>query len=181
MDNKAALRQLLRWKRGQLDPVELGLRPATGRGRRAPGLSQAQVARLLFVSERTYAQLERGDMPSPAADFLDRVCGVLRLAEGERTAVYVYALGHEPPRPRDPLGGQSIHPAWQEAVRGVTGQPCYVRSPWPPEREAATGRCCARHVPSWAGDVTMCVAMPLGAPGARFFMLVFKPHRTSPV
>ncbi|QES39650.1 MULTISPECIES: helix-turn-helix domain-containing protein [Streptomyces] len=286
MDNKAALRQLLRWKRSRLEPASVGLRPRTGRGRRAPGLSQAQVAQLLYVSERTYAQLERGEMPSPAAGFLDRVCEVLRLEEDERTALYVYALGHEPPRPRDPLAGQDIHGAWHEAVASVA-RPCYVndvawnvlacneaftatfprapgarpalpernlmrymllresarehhlldwerqwarplaaqlrkavalypgnadlreldkeveadpvagplyrsdpvtyvqpggatrpvRFPWPappgpPERAE---RCCPDHLPSRAGLVTMCAAVPLGSPGARFFILVFEP------
>ncbi|WP_369211712.1 helix-turn-helix transcriptional regulator [Streptomyces flavofungini] len=126
MDNRAALRQLLQWKRKELDPVAVGLRPPTGRGRRATGLSQAQVAQLLYVSERTYAQLERGEMPSPAAEFLDRVAEVLRLKERERIALYVYSLGHEPPHPQDPLAGENIPAAWQRAVRQVVSQPCYV-------------------------------------------------------
>ncbi|MEU6826142.1 helix-turn-helix domain-containing protein [Streptomyces atriruber] len=286
MDNKAALRQLLRWKRSRLEPASVGLRPRTGRGRRAPGLSQAQVAQLLYVSERTYAQLERGEMTAPAADFLDRVCSVLRLEEGERTALYAYALGHEPPRPQDPLAGQDIHGAWHEAVHSVT-RPCYVndvawnvlacneafttmfprapgaepalpernlmrymllrktarehhlmdwetrwarplaaqlrkavalypgntdlqeldkeveddpvagpiyrtnpvtyvqpsgvtrpvRLPWPdpPGPPGGADRCCAAHLPSRTGQVTMCAAVPLGSPGARFFILVFEP------
>ncbi|MFF3645257.1 helix-turn-helix domain-containing protein [Streptomyces sp. NPDC002564] len=287
MDNKAALRELLQWKRRQLDPTQLGWPPRTGRGRRAPGLSQAQVAHLLYVSERTYAQLERGEMTSPADEFLDRVARVLRLEERERTALYVFSLGHEPPHPQDPLAGTTVHGAWAEAVRRVTGQPCYVndvawnvvahnddfvrmfpraphaepaipdrnlmrymllneearehhlvnwesewavpltaqlrnavaqypqnedlqrldqevdadpvsgplyrashvayvhpngdtrrmRRPWsgPVHETARLSRCCADHARSEEGDVTMCAAMPLGSPGARFFLLVFKP------
>ncbi|MGV2918192.1 MmyB family transcriptional regulator [Streptomyces alfalfae] len=126
MDNKAALQQLLRWKRAQTEPPSSGRLARSGRGSRARGLSQAQVAQLLYVSERTYAQLERGMMPCPAPDFLDRVCDVLRLQERERIALYVYALGHEPPHPQNPLAGTDVHPAWKTAVEAIKGRPCYV-------------------------------------------------------
>ncbi|QEU96735.1 helix-turn-helix domain-containing protein [Streptomyces kanamyceticus] len=287
MDNKAALRQLLKWKREELNPADLGWPPRSGRGRRVPGLSQAQVAQLLYVSERTYRLLERGEMASPSAEFLDRVAEVLRLKERERIALYVYALGHEPPHPQDPLAGKTVPHAWHEAVGRVEGQPCYVndvawnvvaynddfvrmfprtphaepaipernlmrymllnetarehhlvnwgtewavpltaqlrnavaqhpenadlqaldkevaadpvsgpiyranhvayvhpngdtrrmRYPWagPPQEERGVSRCCRDHEPSHEGDVTMCAATPLGSPGARFFLLVFKP------
>ncbi|MGH1551539.1 helix-turn-helix domain-containing protein [Streptomyces sp. L7] len=79
-------------------------------GRRSTGLSQAQVAQVLYVSERTYADLERGEMPSPAAEFLDNVAQALRMEERERTALYVYALGYEPPFPMDPSAGSSASP-----------------------------------------------------------------------
>ncbi|MFI1677933.1 helix-turn-helix domain-containing protein [Streptomyces sp. NPDC020607] len=287
MDNKAALRELLQWKRKQLDPTELGWPPRHGRGRRAPGLSQAQVAQLLYVSERTYAQLERGEMNAPADDFLDRVASVLRLEERERIALYVYSLGHEPPHPQDPLAGSTVPAMWAEAVCSVVGNASYVndvawnvvaynaefvrmfphaphaepaipdrnlmrymllseaarehhlvnwetdwavpltaqlrnavalhpenddlqrldeevsadpvsgpiyrtnhvayvhpngdtrrmRYPWSGSGHEAdhVSRCCDGHARSQEGDVTMCAAMPLGSPGARFFVLVFKP------
>ncbi|MET9364421.1 helix-turn-helix domain-containing protein [Streptomyces sp. NPDC006632] len=126
VNNKDALRQLLQWKRGQIDPSELGIPKRTGRGRRSQGLSQAQVAQALFVTERTYGHLERGDMPAPSQEFLDSVSKVLRLEESERTALYIYALGYEPPTPLDPTSGMSVAPAWQQAVNRVTGQPCYI-------------------------------------------------------
>ncbi|MFI6623713.1 helix-turn-helix domain-containing protein [Streptomyces sp. NPDC050528] len=126
MDNKEALQRLLRWKRGQIDPTELGWPQRSGRGRRSTGLSQAQVAQLLYVSERTYADLERGEMPSPTAEFLDNVAQALKMEERERTALYVYALGYEPPFPMDPLAGSSVAPAWQKAIERVSGQPCYA-------------------------------------------------------
>ncbi|MFD8722622.1 helix-turn-helix domain-containing protein [Streptomyces sp. NPDC059629] len=124
--DKEALRWLLQHKRAQIDPTELGWPQRTGRGRRSTGLSQAQVAQALYVSERTYAQLERGEMPSPAAAFLDNVAGLLRMEERERTALYVYALGYAPPVPLDPEAGMSVAPAWLTAVRNVSGHPCYV-------------------------------------------------------
>lgn len=126
MNNKEALQRLLQWKRKQIDPVELGWPKRTGRGRRSPGISQAQVAQALFVSERTYAVLERGDMATPATDFLDNVAKVLRMEERERTALYVYSLGYEPPIPMDPMAGTNVAPAWRHAVNNVSGQPCYV-------------------------------------------------------
>ncbi|MFD7898928.1 helix-turn-helix domain-containing protein [Streptomyces sp. NPDC059743] len=126
MNNKEALQQLLRWKRGQINPVELGWPKRTGRGRRSTGLSQAQVAQALFVTERTYADLERGDMASPSTEFLDNVARALRMEERERTALYVYSLGYEPPIPMDPTAGTNVAPAWQLAVNRVSGQPCYI-------------------------------------------------------
>ncbi len=124
--NREVLQRLLQHKRGQIDPTELGWPQRTGRGRRSTGLSQAQVAQALYVSERTYAQLERGEMASPTAEFLDSVAKVLRMKERERSALYVYALGYEPPIPMDPMAGTNVAPAWQKAVNGVTGQPCYI-------------------------------------------------------
>lgn len=126
MSNREALRQLLQWKRGQIDPVELGWPERTGRGRRSPGLSQAQVAQALFVTERTYALLERGDMAAPNTAFLDNVAKVLRMGERERAALYVYALGYEPSIPMDPHSGANVPPTWQQAVNNVAGQPCYI-------------------------------------------------------
>ncbi|WP_406395215.1 helix-turn-helix transcriptional regulator [Streptomyces sp. NBC_00882] len=121
------MRQLLQWKREQIDPVELGLPKKTGRGRCSPGLSQAQVAQAPFVTERTYASLERGQAAAPTTEFLDSVAKVLRMEERERTALYVYALGYEPPIPLDPGAGSNVSPAWQKAVRHVSGQPCYIK------------------------------------------------------
>ncbi|MFD7164878.1 helix-turn-helix transcriptional regulator [Streptomyces violascens] len=117
MNNKAALQQLqqllqlLRWKRGRLGPSEFGIPKRTGQGWRSPGLSQAQVAQALFVTERTYGLLERGEMASPSQELLDTVAQVLRMEERERTALYVYALGYEPPIPMDPTSGTNVGPA----------------------------------------------------------------------
>ena len=81
----------------------------------------------MYVSERTYADLERGDMTTPSMDFLDGVAEVLRMEEQERTVLYVYALGHEPPISRDPQVGTRVASAWHAAVNRVTGMPCYVQ------------------------------------------------------
>jgi transcriptional regulator with XRE-family HTH domain len=126
LNQKEALQQLLQWKRSKIDPVEFGWPKRTGRGRRSPGLSQAQVAGALFVTERTYADFERGKTPEPSTEFLDNVATVLRMNERERNVLYVYALGYEPPFPMDPCAGTNVDPAWQVAVSRISGQPCYI-------------------------------------------------------
>lgn len=126
MDNKEAQQQLLRRKRAQIDPSELGWPRHAGRGRRPQGLSQAQVAHALHVSERTYANLERGATPAPSARLLDSVAQVLRMEDRERSALYIYSLGHEPPTSMDPTAGMDVTAAWQRAVGEITGQPCYI-------------------------------------------------------
>ncbi|MFF2374752.1 helix-turn-helix domain-containing protein [Streptomyces xiamenensis] len=126
MNAKEALQHLLRSKRAQINPVEMGWPKRTGRGRRSRGLSQAQVALALNVSERRYADLERGEIAAPSAELLDLVAKVLRMKEQERATLYVYALGHEPPTPMDPMAGTNVAPAWEQAVGRVSGHPCYI-------------------------------------------------------
>lgn len=121
MNNKKALGELLRWKRSQIDPAELGW----PQRRQSRGLTQAQVAHALFVTDRTYRALENGQMASPAPDFLDGVAKVLRMEERERTALYVYTLGHEP-TPRDPAAGTDVAPAWRTALQTLTGHAAYI-------------------------------------------------------
>ncbi|MGW2690053.1 MmyB family transcriptional regulator [Streptomyces sp. NPDC001414] len=126
MNQKEALQQLLQWKRGKIDPVELGWPKRAGRGRRSHGLSQAQTAQALFVTERTYAEFERGNTAQPTTKFLDSVATVLKMNDPERAALYIYAIGWEPPFSTDPMAGTNVNPAWQVAVNGVSGQPCYI-------------------------------------------------------
>ncbi len=122
------MRYLLRWKRGLVNPAALGWPERHGPGRRPRGLglSQAQVAQALFVTEKTYAEFERGNTAQPSTEFVDNVATVLQMDERERTALYVYALGYEPPVPMHLGTGMNVDPAWEVAVHGVTGQPCYI-------------------------------------------------------
>lgn len=127
LNNKEALQQLLRRKRAEMSPIDLGWPARSARGgRRSVGISQAQTAQALFVSERWYASLERGDMVNPSTEFLDKVAKVLRMEERERAALYVFTLGYEPSVPLDPMAGTNVASAWQQAVSCVTGQPCYI-------------------------------------------------------
>ncbi|WP_328980560.1 helix-turn-helix domain-containing protein [Streptomyces canus] len=126
MDRKEALRELLYHRRRQIDPTEIGWPPKSGRGRRTQGLSQAQVAQLLYKTERWYAQLERGEMRSPSPQMLDKVAEVLRMEPHERTTLYLYALGYEPPTPSDPKAGTMVGEAWELAVHTVAGHPASI-------------------------------------------------------
>jgi transcriptional regulator with XRE-family HTH domain len=94
---RGELTSLLRYRRAQVDPADVGLTRRGGRGRRAAGLSQAQVAQLLFRTERWYGQFERGGVEAPPPELLEDVARVLRMNEQERAALYLYALGQEPP------------------------------------------------------------------------------------
>ncbi|GGS41511.1 helix-turn-helix domain-containing protein [Streptomyces griseoviridis] len=97
MAKRGELTALLRYRRAQVDPVDAGLPRRGGRGRRAAGLSQAQVAQLLFRTERWYGQFERGGIDAPPPQLLEDVARVLRMNEQERASLYLYALGQEPP------------------------------------------------------------------------------------
>ncbi|MFE2931975.1 helix-turn-helix domain-containing protein [Streptomyces sp. NPDC059278] len=122
MDRKEALRALLHDRRRKIDPSEIGWPPPSGPGRRAQGLSQAQVAQLLYKTERWYAQLERGELRSPSPQMLDKVAVVLRMEHQERSALYLYALGHEPPLSADPKAGTSVNDSWRRVVDRVSGE-----------------------------------------------------------
>lgn len=93
---RGELTSLLRYRRTQINPADVGL-THRGRGRRAVGLSQAQVAQLLYRTERWYGQFERGGVSAPHPELLEDVARVLRMSEQERAALYLYALGQEPP------------------------------------------------------------------------------------
>ncbi|MEU8652498.1 helix-turn-helix domain-containing protein [Streptomyces sp. NPDC048737] len=94
---RGELTSLLRYRRTQIDPADVGLTHRGGRGRKAVGLSQAQVAQLLFRTERWYGQFERGGVSAPHPDLLEDVARVLHMSEHERAALYLYALGQDPP------------------------------------------------------------------------------------
>ncbi len=122
MDRKEALRALLRDRRRRIDPSETGWPPPSGPGRRAQGLSQAQVAQLLYKTERWYAQLERGELRSPSPQMLDKVAEALQMEHHERSMLYLYALGYEPPLPADPKVGTAVNDSWRQVVDRVSGE-----------------------------------------------------------
>ncbi|OIK28137.1 helix-turn-helix domain-containing protein [Streptomyces malaysiense] len=174
---REALRSLLRHKRSLIDPVELGRPRRTGRGRRPAGLSQAQVAHTLYVSERTYAQLERGDMPSPAPEFLDAVSTVLRMFPRRERAepelpernVMRWTLLREEAREHHLLD-------WAERwAAPVAAQLRAAVAAHPDNPDLRRLDAEVNDAPAARGLVALCAAQPLGSPGARFFHLVFRP------
>ncbi len=63
-------------------------------------VSQENVAHLVGVSTRWYANLERGEPGPYSTDFLDQVAAALRLSLEERAVLYMLATGQEPEPPR---------------------------------------------------------------------------------
>jgi transcriptional regulator with XRE-family HTH domain len=66
-------------------------------GGRGNGLRQEDVASLVGLSRRRYADLERGEFV-PLAAVVDKVAKALRMTDAERSALHVLATGQDPPR-----------------------------------------------------------------------------------
>uniref|UniRef100_UPI002F91961D MmyB family transcriptional regulator n=1 Tax=Streptomyces melanogenes TaxID=67326 RepID=UPI002F91961D len=118
--DKVALRGLLRERRALITPESHGLNRPTRQGRRAPGLSQAQIDQLLHRAPDTYGRLESGRYGNPPADLLEDVARLLGMNEQEWIALWRYGLGQDPPHPLDPSSGEEIPGVWQEAVDGIS-------------------------------------------------------------
>ncbi|MCX5384899.1 helix-turn-helix domain-containing protein [Streptomyces sp. NBC_00083] len=123
--DKSALRSLLRERRALIQPESHGLSRPTRQGRRAPGLSQAQIDQLLHRAPDTYGRLESGRYPNPPADLLQDVARLLGMDEQEWTALWRYCLGQDPPFPLNARSGAEIPGVWQEAVDAI-GHMAYV-------------------------------------------------------
>lgn len=95
MDEKRGLQDFLSHLRARITPADVGLAPAVGRGRRAPGLTQHQVAVLTQHTTRWYERVERGEI-RPRESELAQLADLLRLNDAERVELWVRALGHEP-------------------------------------------------------------------------------------
>ncbi|MEU5435995.1 helix-turn-helix domain-containing protein [Streptomyces sp. NPDC020719] len=117
--DKVALGGLLRERRALIKPESQGLHRPTRQGRRAPGLSQAQMDQLLHRSPDTYGRLESGRYTNPPADLLEDVARLLEMNEQEWIALWRYGLGQDPPYPLRPQSGEEIPGVWQEAVDGI--------------------------------------------------------------
>ncbi|MFE4915856.1 helix-turn-helix domain-containing protein [Streptomyces sp. NPDC056652] len=123
--NRAALRALLTERRAAIDPVTHGLSRPTGSGRRAPGLSQEQVAYLLGRTRRAYQELEAGTCSTPSVDLLREVAQLYRMNEHEWIALHRYALGEDPSGPLDADSGYQVAGAWQQTVDAM-GEMAYL-------------------------------------------------------
>ncbi|WP_432982889.1 helix-turn-helix domain-containing protein [Dactylosporangium sp. CA-233914] len=115
------LRRLLPTWRRRLDPSAI---PGLLYSRNSPqkkNVSQEDVAHLVGVSTRWYANLERGGPGPYSADFLDQVTVALRLSQEERAVLYLLATGQEPDPPRAvPVGENFV------ALRAIVNA-----QPWP--------------------------------------------------
>ncbi len=120
------LADLLRSRRGRLQPADVGL-PAGAR-RRTPGLRREEVAQLAAISTTYYTFLEQGREVHPSRQVLDALAGALRLAPAERAHLHELAHGHQPPAPHQP--DEVLAPAVAALVDRLDPHPTYV-----------TGRC----------------------------------------
>ncbi|WP_031080581.1 helix-turn-helix domain-containing protein [Streptomyces sp. NRRL S-118] len=114
--DKVALRCLLRERRARIEPESHGLSRPTRQGRRAPGLSQAQIDQLLHRAPDTYGRLESGRYANPPVGLLQDVARLFGMDEQEWIALYRYALGQDPPYPLNARSGEEIPGAWQAAL-----------------------------------------------------------------
>ncbi|MGW4270822.1 MmyB family transcriptional regulator [Streptomyces seoulensis] len=123
--NTQALKHLLKDRRAAIPPEQHGLTRPTGKGRRAPGLSQRQIDDLLGYSERTYQRLESGNYPSAPVDLLRDVARLFTMNEQEWISLCRYARGEDPPGPLYETSGHAVPAAWADAVNGIQ-HPAYV-------------------------------------------------------
>lgn len=117
--DKVALRFLLRERRALIAPESHGLSRPTRQGRRAPGLSQAQIDQLLHRAPDTYGRLESGRYPNPPVDLLEDVARLLGMNEHEWVSLWRYALGQDPPHPLHARSGEMVPGVWQDVVNGI--------------------------------------------------------------
>ncbi|MEU7281689.1 helix-turn-helix domain-containing protein [Streptomyces sp. NPDC045431] len=118
--DKVALRCLLRERRAMIKPESHGLSRPTRQGRRAPGLSQAQIDQLLHRAPDTYGRLESGRYANPPVGLLHDVARLFNMTEQEWVALWRYALGQDPPHPLNSRSGEEIPGVWQTVLDGFS-------------------------------------------------------------
>ncbi|WP_189295751.1 MmyB family transcriptional regulator [Streptomyces cinerochromogenes] len=128
--NRHALKKLLKDRRALISPESHGLSRPTGRGRRAPGLSQGQVDELLGYADRTYQRLESGNYPHPPVDLLRDVARLYGMNEQEWISLCRYARGEDPPGPLYDTSGHALPAAWADAVAGITHAAYVTDASW---------------------------------------------------
>ncbi|MEV5510756.1 MmyB family transcriptional regulator [Streptomyces orinoci] len=128
--DKQALQALLRESRALIDPGAYGLFRSLRQGRRAPGLTQAQMDQLLHRAQGTYNRLETGNYPNPSEDLLRDVARLLAFTEHEWTLLWRYTLRRDPPTPLDPGSGQEVVEAWREVVHGISHMAYVADQSW---------------------------------------------------
>ncbi|MEU9703039.1 helix-turn-helix transcriptional regulator [Streptomyces sp. NPDC047981] len=128
--NKKALKELLRERRALIDPESHGFEKPQGRGRRAQGLSQAQVDGLTNRAQNTYNRLETGALTSPTVDYLADVAKLFGLNEQEWSSLCQYAGIGNPPGPLYQSSGLEVPGVWQEALDGFSHMAYVTDASW---------------------------------------------------
>ncbi|MFI9274922.1 helix-turn-helix domain-containing protein [Kitasatospora sp. NPDC052896] len=116
------LGDFLKRHRARVKPQELGMAARTGgRGRSAPGLTQAQVAQLMSLDPRHYQRIE-GGKATPTEEQLDHLARILRLREPERIDLYLHALKRPPVTAQDPESASELCAYWRFVVPAIGHQ-----------------------------------------------------------
>ncbi|MEW2413695.1 helix-turn-helix transcriptional regulator [Streptomyces sp. NPDC046866] len=125
LDQRAALGEFLRVRRGRLRPADVGL-PDLGRHRRVPGLRREELAQLAGVSVAYYTRLEQGHGQNVSYEVLDAIARALRLDATE--AAHLRQLAR--PRPRRqrnrPHRPQRVRPELRTLMDAMDGVPAYL-------------------------------------------------------
>ncbi|WCB92701.1 hypothetical protein DSM104299_01399 [Baekduia alba] len=118
------LGDLLRARRGALQPADVGLPDGAPR-RRTTGLRREEVARLAAISPTYYTFLEQGRDMRPSRQVLDALATALRLDEAERA--HLHALVHDaPPSTTDSEAGEQVDDEVVALVARLDPHPAYV-------------------------------------------------------
>lgn len=115
------LRQMLTERRAAIKPESLGLIRLDPRGRKSPGLTQAQMDDLLLRAPGTYGKLERGVLDNPTPEYLRDVAEILGLTEEEWVVFYGYARGEQPPYPLTRDGEVRVPAHWMQTMNAFSG------------------------------------------------------------
>jgi len=119
------LTNLLVTRRSGLRPGGSGI--SAGHGAAGNGLRQRDVAELASVSERYYAQFERGQVARPSAQFVDAVARALQMEEAQRSTLHVLARGDDPPPAiQIAAGTPRVPPPLHELVRTLAPNPAAI-------------------------------------------------------
>jgi transcriptional regulator with XRE-family HTH domain len=112
----------LRSRRERLTPADVGL--PSGFRRRTPGLRRDEVAQLAGIGATWYTWLEQGRDVRASAEVLTALADALKLDPVERRHLFVLS-DRQPPQIL-PSGPESVEPALQRMLDGLTDQPAYI-------------------------------------------------------
>lgn len=128
--DKRALKALLADRRAKMDPLKYKVPVPTGRGRRAAGLRQSDIDRILNRSIGTYQRLESGAQHNPPVDYLAEIARLFDLTEEEWTSLNRYARGAEPPHSIDGRSSLEVPAVWEDAVHGINHMAYVTNHRW---------------------------------------------------
>ncbi|WP_433547201.1 helix-turn-helix domain-containing protein [Streptomyces sp. CA-294286] len=112
--------------RNRCDPNQVAGFTAKFGQRTKLGLTQAEMASVLGITEGWYQKLEAGRMTTPSKELLESVVRVLDLDEAQRHTLYIYTWGEVPPQVFKPT--TEVDPSTAALIR-VQPWPAYI-SDW---------------------------------------------------